>query len=144
MNYHSSYLLIFVVDIYRQEVGDYRVEELIKKFVLTGPTIKEKLSIEALAISLAKLSQEAYYEIILEKYNLIEPLILLLLDLVEENSESLIIRECCGIAISRISVKLSNVSNEIRSRIVKVILDMLDINDINVLINAIGSARVLG
>ena len=50
------------------------LEELVKKFIKIGPKIKDPLALQALSVSLAKLSTDNKYMSMLEKHGLLNPL----------------------------------------------------------------------
>ena len=50
------------------------MEELVKKFIKIGSKVKDPIALQALSVSLAKLSNDDKYLLMLEKHGMLNPL----------------------------------------------------------------------
>ena len=50
------------------------MEELVKKFIKIGSKVKDPIALQALSVSLAKLSNDNKYLLMLEKHGMLNPL----------------------------------------------------------------------
>ena len=50
------------------------LEELVKKFIKIGSKVKDPIALQALSVSLAKLSNDDKYLLMLEKHGMLNPL----------------------------------------------------------------------
>lgn len=124
---------------------DEKIEQLVKFFVENGSGIKDPAAKQALALALAKLSQENKYLEVIEKLQLLSKVLRLLMDLREAHRDSLLLQESCCIAICRISLRMKDeITDDGRLRIAEIFLDMLQTNDQYVLTSTISGIRALG
>jgi hypothetical protein len=121
------------------------VELLVRVFVENGFGISDPAAKQALALALAKLSQESKYLEVIEKLQLLNKVLRLLMDLREAHRDSLLLQESCCIAICRISLRMKDdITEDGRSKIAEIFLDMLQTNDQYVLLSTISGIRALG
>lgn len=140
----SAMLFNFILFILLSSDDEDRIEMLLENFVAQGPTITDPGASQALALALAKLSQEPTYMTVMGKLNLFSSVLELLIVLIDLHKGSLLLQESCCIAICRISLKLDFVPVADKERIAKVFLDMLQTDDKFVLSNTISGIRALG
>jgi hypothetical protein len=120
------------------------LEELVVRFVEAGPNIKDDAAIEAVALSIAKLSQENNYRALMNKLNLFDPLLDLILKLQKDRPDSMLVQECCCTALCRIALQLDDLPSFRRKQIAEVLFSLLETDDADVLKNCISSIRSLG
>ena len=113
-------------------------------FVQHGPGIKAPAANQALALALAKLSQEQSYMAVIEKLHLLENVLELLLKLLDMHKDSLLLQESCCIAICRIALKIESLEVADKERIAGVFFNMLETDDQYVLGSTISGIRALG
>jgi hypothetical protein len=121
-----------------------KVEQLVLSFVQHGPGIKDPAANQALALALAKLSQEKSYMAVIEKLGLLQSVLELLLKLLDMHKDSLLLQESCCIAICRIALKIDSLNVEDKERIAQVFFNMLETDDQYVLGSTISGIRALG
>lgn len=122
-----------------------KLELLIQYFVMNGASIEDPNAKQALALALAKLSEEEDYLAVIERLHLLDKVLHLLMHLRREHKESLVLQESCCIAIVRIALKMDDLLNaEERSLVSELLLDMLDIDDKYVLTSTISGIRAMG
>jgi hypothetical protein len=131
-------LLLFFSD------DQLKVEQLVLAFVQHGPGIVDPAANQALALALAKLSQEKSYMAVIEKLGLLQSVLELLLKLLAMHKDSLLLQESCCIAICRIALKIDTLSVEEKERIAAVFYNMLETDDQYVLGSTISGIRALG
>ena len=113
-------------------------------FVQHGPNIVDPAANQALALALAKLSQEKNYMGVIEKLGLLQRVLELLLKLLDMHKDSLLLQESCCIAICRIALKLETLQDAEKERIAKVFFNMLETDDKYVLGSTISGICALG
>jgi hypothetical protein len=124
---------------------DDMVELLVRFFVENGSGIIDPAAKQALALALAKLSQETKYLEVIERLQLLNKVLRLLMDLREAHRDSLLLQESCCIAICRISLRMKeDIHDDGKARIAEIFLDMLHTNDQFVLCSTISGIRALG
>ncbi|RYG96107.1 hypothetical protein EON65_54925, partial [archaeon] len=107
---------------------------------ITDPAAKQ-----ALALALAKLSQDNSYMDTIEKLDLLNRVLKILMTLRYEHKDSLLLQESCCIAICRISLRLgTNMTGTERESVTHTLFDLLTFGDRNVLSSAISGIRALG
>lgn len=113
-------------------------------FVKHGPGIQDPAANQALALALAKLSQEKSYMAVIEKLDLLQNVLELLLKLLDMHKDSLLLQESCCIAICRIALRIDGMSVEDKEKIAGVFFNMLETDDQYVLGSTISGIRALG
>jgi hypothetical protein len=122
-----------------------KIEELVQYFVESGNGIIDSAAKQALALALAKLSQETKYVEVIEKLSLLNVVLVLLMDLREAHRDSLLLQESCCIAICRLSLRMKDeIREDGKHKIASIFLDMLHTNDQFVLCSTISGIRALG
>ena len=121
-----------------------KVEQLVLAFVQHGPNISDPAANQALALALAKLSQEASYMAVIEKLGLLRSVLELLLKLLDLHKNSLLLQESCCIAVCRIALRIDSLSVPEKERIAGVFFNMLETDDQYVLGSTISGIRALG
>ena len=129
-----------------QSEDPIKLEQLVKFFVLNGPSITDPAAKQALALALAKLSQEPTYLDVMDRLNLLDQVLILLIALRETHKDSLLLQESCCIAICRIALRMNDkITSEEKIRIAGIFLDMLFTTDNHyVLTSTISGIRALG
>ena len=121
-----------------------KLETLIARVISLGDTITDPEAMEALAVALAKLTQDEFSMAILAKKNLYDGMLKLVLELLSKCNDDLVFaKETCSIAICRVTLMLDSVSDDRKIEIAKGLLGLLESNDIRVLGNAISAIRSL-
>ena len=113
-------------------------------FVEHGPGINDPAANQALALALAKLSQEPSYMAVIVKLRLLHDVLELLLKLLDLHQDSLLLQESCCIAICRIALKIEAMDHEEKERIAEVFVNMLGTDDQYVLQSTVSGIRALG
>lgn len=113
-------------------------------FVNHGPNIQDPAANQALALALAKLSQEKSYMAVIEKLGLLQNVLELLLKLLDMHKDSLLLQESCCIAICRIALRIDSMDVADKERIAAVFYNMLETDDQYVLGSTISGIRALG
>jgi len=121
-----------------------KVEQLVLAFVQHGPNISDPAANQALALALAKLSQETSYMAVIEKLGLLRSVLELLLKLLDLHKNSLLLQESCCIAVCRIALRIDSLSVPEKERIAGVFFNMLETDDQYVLGSTISGIRALG
>jgi len=121
-----------------------KVEQLVLAFVEHGPAIKDPAANQALALALAKLSQEQSYMAVIEKLGLLRQVLQLLLKLLHMHRGSLLLQESCCIAICRIALRIPDLQVDEKQRLASVFFEMLETDDQFVLASTISGIRALG
>lgn len=121
-----------------------KVEQLVLAFVQHGPGISDPAANQALALALAKLSQEKSYMAVIEKLGLLRGVLELLLKLLDLHKDSLLLQESCCIAVCRIALRLDSLSVPEKERIAEVFFNMLETDDQYVLGSTISGICALG
>lgn len=122
-----------------------KIEQLVKFFVLNGKGIRDPAAKQALALALAKLSQDDSYMDIIERLGLLDQVLNLLTHLRDIHRESLLLQESCCIAICRIALRIGpNMSIKEREMVTNVLFSLLHMDDRNVVSSAISGIRALG
>ena len=146
--YCFSIYLILIISIYLfpSACSDNaaKVEQLVCAFVQHGPNIVDPAANQALALALAKLSQEKNYMGVIEKLGLLQRVLELLLKLLDMHKDSLLLQESCCIAICRIALKLETLQDAEKERIAKVFFNMLETDEKYVLGSTISGICALG
>lgn len=118
--------------------------ELFEKIIDCGHSLRDDYALQALAHIVSKLSQDSKYSSLLSNQKLLSSLIQLLLDFIENDRININIRDSCSIALSRIVITLEIIDFSIVSRVSKAVSKMFESEDLNVLLNSISSAKILG
>lgn len=121
-----------------------KLEGLIENFVEAGPTVQDPSGIEALVSCLARLTQELFFLRILDHRQLLPSLLDLLLDLVVTQKQSNIVMESFCVAVCHISLRIKDLTPEIRQTIANELIQLLSSDDIYVLNSAVSSIRAFG
>lgn len=121
-----------------------KVEQLVLAFVQHGPGISDPAANQALALALAKLSQEKSYMAVIEKLGLLRGVLELLLKLLDLHKDSLLLQESCCIAVCRIALRIDSLSVPEKERIASVFFNMLETDDQYVLGSTISGICALG
>lgn len=121
-----------------------KVEQLVLAFVQHGPGISDSAANQALALALAKLSQEKSYMAVIEKLGLLQSVLELLLKLLDLHKDSLLLQESCCIAVCRIALRIDSLSVPEKERIADVFFNMLETDDQYVLGSTISGICALG
>jgi hypothetical protein len=121
-----------------------KVEQLVLAFIQHGPGIVDPAANQALALALAKLSQEPSYMAVIEKLGLLQRVLELLLKLLDMHKDSLLLQESCCIAICRIALKIDTLDVAEKQRIAQVFFNMLETDDQYVLGSTISGISALG
>jgi len=135
---------LFFHDLCEQE---NKVNQLVTVFIENGSNIIDSAAKQALALALAKLSQEMKYLRVIDQLQLLEKVLRLLIDLREAHRDSLLLQESCCIAICRISLCMNNqslITQADKNIISQIFLDMLNTNDQFVLLSTVSGIRALG
>mgnify|MGYP006077615087 CR=1 FL=1 len=104
------------------------LEILVSKVVDIGDRLTDKDAIEALCVTLAKLTQDEFSMRILEKRNLFDSMLTMVLNLLSSCYDMPLASETCGIAICRISLQLGTdqLSDDRKQDIARGLIKLLD------------------
>lgn len=125
------------------------IDKLVTSFIEVGPVVAEPTAKQALALSIAKLSQEDSYMEILSRLDLLYPVIDLLVNLLKsrhDDDKSTLIQECMGSAVCRIVLHLSDdIDVTIKETISSCYIDIISSSTSpSVLTIAVGAIRIFG
>ena len=120
-------------------------EALIISLINAGEGVIDPDAVTALTTAVARLSQDPYSIGILEKHALLETVLDMLLRLVRQH-DNMVVQETCCVALSRISLLLSEASltTHRRAAIAEVLFNQLNIQDLHILSNTMSAIRALG
>ena len=131
---------------FMKNTDSHKLETLIERVISLGDTITDPEAMEALAVALAKLTQDEFSMAILEKKQLFDGMLKLVLELLNVCGDHLVMaKEACPIAICRVAIKLgaANLKDERKPGIAKGLLQLLQSDQLSVLGNAICAIRAL-
>lgn len=125
------------------------IDKLVTSFIEVGPVVAEPTAKQALALSIAKLSQEDSYMDILARLDLLYPVINLLVSLLKTKNvddHSTLIQECMGSAVCRIVLHLSDdIDVNMKGTISSCYIDIISSSTSpSVLSIAVGAIRIFG
>lgn len=138
---HNLFSLLFACFFSNNEE---KIELLVRNFVEQGSTITDPAATQALALALAKMSQESTYMTVIEKLNLLHSALDLLFILLGIHENSLLLQESCCIAICRFSLRIDNILPADKRKIADVFFHLLESADQYVLGSTISGIRALG
>lgn len=120
------------------------VERLIQCFVEAGMIVFDEASVQALALVLSRLTQDSVYMAVLQRLNLFDKLLELVLKLMKRKDSANIVQESLCSALCRIALNMEGLVAARYQQIADVLIGLLETTDTRVLHNAISSIRALG
>lgn len=122
-----------------------KLTQLVKFFILNGPSITDPAAKQALALALAKLLQNSVYADIIDSINLLPSVLDLLVSLRDAHKDSLLLQESCCIAICRVALRINvDLKTSERQQIANIFLDMLHTDDQYVIQSTVSGIKALG